>query len=183
MANEGPLITEEIIQSVAAKLFADDNLNVYAILDGAAIPNLLNGLYDLKSEYVCLYRGELEPDIAHVAPYLVKLDDESDFTEWLIEEGWGKNWGIFAQSEADLRTMRRHFRSLLTVYDPEGKPMLFRYYDPRVLRLYLPTCNAEELHTVFGPVAAYWLEDKDPTSILRFKFESDRLREKCWPMH
>jgi len=26
----------------------------------------------------------------------------------------------------------------------------------------LPTCNAEELHTVFGPVAAYWLEDKDP---------------------
>jgi hypothetical protein len=176
------MITEAVIQSVGEKLFAEDSVNVYAILDGAAIPNLLDELYELKSEYVCLYRGDLEPDIAHVAPYLVQLDDESEFAEWMIEEGWGKNWGIFAQSEADVRTMRRHLRTLLTVYDAEGKPMLFRYYDPRVLRMYLPTCNAEELRTVFGPVAAYWAEDKDPTSILRFEFESDCLREKRWPM-
>ena len=61
---------------------------------------------------------------------------------------------------ADLRTMRNHFRKLLTVYDPNGKPLLFRYYDPRVLRVYLPTCNAEELATIFGPINSYLLEDE-----------------------
>lgn len=172
------MVTEEIIQSVADKLFANERMNVFAILDGAAIPKLLDELYELQSEFVCLYRGELEPDIAQVAPYLVQLDEEPHFTEWLLEEGWGKNWGIFAQSDASLRTMRRHLRSFLTVYDDEGKPMLFRYYDPRVLRVYLPTCNAEELKTVFGPVNAYWVEDKDPAKMLRFKVESENLREK-----
>lgn len=172
------MITEEIIQSVADNLFADDSVNVFAILDGAAIPNLLDELSELQSESVCLYRGELEPDIATVAPYLVQLDDESEFAEWVIEEGWGKHWGIFAQSDADLRTMRRHLRTLLTVYDNDGKPMLFRYYDPRVLRLYLPTCNAEELQTVFGPVSAYWLEDKDPRTMVRFDLGAHGLRAK-----
>ncbi|MGI9067368.1 MAG: DUF4123 domain-containing protein [Pyrinomonadaceae bacterium] len=176
------MVTEEVIQSVADKLFTGDSANVFAVLDGAAIPNLLDELYQLQSEFVCLYRGELEPDIAHVAPYLVQLDDESDFTEWLLEEGWGKHWGIFAQSDADLRTMRRHLRSLLTVYDAEGKPMLFRYYDPRVLRSYLPTCDAGELQTVFGPVDSYWIEDKDPSAMLCFDIESDCLRAKRLPV-
>jgi hypothetical protein len=172
------MITEQVIQSVADNLFADDQLNVFAVLDGAVIPDLLDELYQLQSEFVCLYRGELETDIAAVAPYLVQLDDESDFTEWLIEEGWGKHWGIFVQSDADLRAMRRHLRGLLKVYDSDDRPMLFRYYDPRVLRLYLPTCNSGELQTVFGPVSAYWLEDKDPRAMLSFDLESDQLREK-----
>jgi hypothetical protein len=176
------MITDEIIQSVADNLFADDSANVFAILDGAAIPNLLDELYELHSEFICLYRGELEPDIAHVAPYLVQLDDESDFTEWLIEGGWGKHWGIFAWSDVDLRTMRKHLRNFLTVYDSDGKPLLFRYYDPRVLRLYLPTCNAEELKTVFGPVESYLLEGEDPNTLLRFQFGNQALVQENRPL-
>jgi hypothetical protein len=172
------MITEQVIQSVADNLFADDQLNVFAVLDGAVVPDLLDELYQLQSEFVCLYRGELEPDIAAVAPYLVQLDDESDFTEWLIEEGWGKHWGIFVQSDVDLRAMRRHLRNFLTVYDSDGKPMLFRYYDPRVLRLYLPTCNADELKTVFGPVDWYLLEGEDPHTLLRFQLSSEALMQE-----
>jgi hypothetical protein len=32
--------------------------------------------------------------------------------------------------------------------------LLFRYYDPRVLRVYLPSCRPSELETVFGPVVS-----------------------------
>jgi hypothetical protein len=78
--------------------------------------------------------------------------------------------------------MRRHFRSFLTVYDPDGKPLLFRYYDPRVLRVYLPTCDARELETVFGPVVAYLLEGEDPGDLLRFELSSGALQRRTQPL-
>ena len=71
--------------------------------------------------------------------------------------------------------MRNHFRTFLMVYDTEFKPLYFRYYDPRVLRIYLPTCDAEGLATLFGPVVNYFLEDEDPKNALRFRMEGGAL--------
>jgi hypothetical protein len=169
---------EDAAQSLYEQLFADEAANVYAVLDGASVEDLLPKLYELEPECECLYRGELEPDMAEVAPYLVRLEPDTEFTDWLIGEGWGEHWGVFAVTDADLRAAHRHFRSFLTVYDPEGKPLLFRYYDPRVLRLYLPTCNAEELSTVFGPVSCYLLEGEDPNTLLRFRLDAGELRHE-----
>lgn len=162
------MIHEDTIRSVSQHLFSEDGTTTYAVLDGASASGLLEKLYSLLPEFVCLYSGELEPDMAEVAPYLVRLDPESEFTEWLIAKGWGDHWGIFAVSRSDLPAMRRHFRSLLVVYDTSGNPLRFRYYDPRVLRVYLPTCNAGELATIFGPVSYYVLEGQDPSLVLRF---------------
>ncbi len=173
---------EGIAEQVRDHLFSDEGANVFAVLDGASVPGLLGKLYACQPDYVCLYRGELEPDMAEVAPYLVELLPNSDFTDWVIEKGWGRHWGIFAIARADLwaaqrvrssllRSLRRHFRAFIIVYDPQGKPMYFRYYDPRVLRLYLPTCNAEETATLFGPVTYYFLEDEEPKAVLRFQQE------------
>ena len=172
------MITEEAAQSIGEHLFSGETAHVYAVLDGASVPNLLLRLFDLQPDFECLYRGDLAPDMAEVAPYLVRLDPDSEFAAWLIEEGWGKHWGIFAQSDADLRAMRRHFRTFLTITGPDGKSRLFRYYDPRVLRLYLPTCNAQELATVFGPVVCYILEDAEANQLLRFQNASGSLQEE-----
>jgi len=169
---------ESIVKAVSANLFAEEGGRVFAVLDGANIGDLLDKLQQLEPEYYCLYRGDLKPDVAEVAPYLVRLRPETPFTEWIIEKGWGKNWGIFVHSSATLQAMRKHFRGFLTVYDSNGKPMLFRYYDPRVLRLYLPTCNAEELQTVFGPVISYMLESEDPNTLLRFQFIKNALHQE-----
>ena len=46
---------------------------------------------------MCLYRGELQPDMAEVAPYLVKLDRDAPFTDWVLDRGWGNHWGVFAE--------------------------------------------------------------------------------------
>ena len=54
------------------------------------------------------------------------------------------------------------------VYDDKGKPLYFRYYDPRVLRVYLPTCNASELETVLGPVSHFILEDDNGNAMIRY---------------
>jgi hypothetical protein len=164
-----------MVQSVSQYLFAEEGSSVFAVLDGASVPDLLGSLDRLEPEYECLYRGELQPDLQEVAPYLVRLQPGSEFAEWVISQGWGKHWGIFALTGVGLREMRRHFRTFLMVYDSAGKHLYFRYYDPRVLRVYLPTCNAQELATVFGPVASYLLEAEQPNTMLRFRSASGSL--------
>jgi hypothetical protein len=89
--------------------------------------------------------------------------------ETLIAQGWGKQWGIFVVSAVDSKTLRKHFRTFLMVRSPEGKQLYFRYYDPRVLPVYLPTCNAAETTFVFGPVAAYLCESEAPDTLLVFQ--------------
>jgi hypothetical protein len=42
----------------------------------------------------------------------------------------------------------------------------FRYYDPRVLRAFLPTCNAGELKTLFGDVDQFFIESKEVGALL-----------------
>jgi hypothetical protein len=163
-------------QQLHQYLFPDDEINVFAVLDGASVPDLLAQLHEHQPDHVCLYRGELEPGLAEAAPYLIQLKPNFEFSNWLIENGQGKHWGIFAQSYADLRTLRRHFRSFLTVHDERGRPLLFRYYDPRVMRKYLPTCNAKELALVFGSVESYLVEDEDAVSMLRFTRDARKLR-------
>jgi hypothetical protein len=168
---------EQIVHAVRQHLVATPGSNVFAILDGASIPGLLTSLYRYQPDYVCLYRGEIQPDMAEVAPYLIRLDPSSACTAWIIERGWGNHWGIFALSDADLRTMRQHFRRFLIVHDSSGKPLLFRYYDPRVWRTYLPTCTAEELAAVFGPVTYYIFEDDNPEIAIRCRTVSGALQQ------
>jgi hypothetical protein len=118
-------------------------LKLFAVLDGASVPNLPQELYQHEPDYLCLYRGALDPDLAETAPYLVRLEPGSPFAEWIFNEGWGKHWGIFFTATCDMRDLRSHFRKFLIVYDAGGKPLYFRYYDPRVLRVYLPTCRPD----------------------------------------
>src|SRR5262249_52847172 len=102
---------EQLIESVTEFLFTAEDDLAFAVLDGASVPGLLQMLAEQEPEYICLYRGTLAPDVAEVAPYLVRLEPETEFTSWVIGEGWGKHWNIFATSTSDLRTMRHHFRS------------------------------------------------------------------------
>lgn len=170
-------VDNKLVEFLGRHLFADEGMNAFAVLDGASVPRLRLKLHDFEPEHECLYRGELKPDMAEVAPYLVKLGQNEEFTQWVINEGWGKHWGIFAVSRAGLRALRTHFRKFLMVHDTEGKPVYFRYYDPRVLRAYLPTCTGDELRTVFGPVQTFLVEDKDPKNGRKFVFAENVLRE------
>jgi hypothetical protein len=172
------MISKETLQLIVRHLFAEEDAQVYAILDAASIPNLLGRLQEQEPEYECLFMGDLEPGMAEVAPYLIRLERNAEFTEWLIGQGWGEHWGIFAVGEVGMKAARRHFRSFLTAYAPDGKPLFFRYYDPRVMRVYLPTCNAEELNTVFGPLQYYFLEGEDAQVAIQYRNSAGLLRQE-----
>ncbi len=152
------------------------------ILDGARDPRIFSLLLDSHLENSCLYSGPLHPELELAAPYLVRLDFEHRGTRRLIREAWGNSWGIFLRCDSGLRALRRHLRGLLIVIDHAGRRLVFRYYDPRVLRAYLPTCTANELRTVFGPVESVWVEDETPEAALEFRIDHAQLDSRRFPV-
>jgi len=136
---------------------------IYAVLDGARDGKIYEQVVKLDSQvYRSLFTGKLGKDLAAVAPYLVQLERDGDFTRMLIEQGWGKGWGIFLESSASLDELQKHFLGLLLAKDEVGRPLHFRFYDPRVLRIFLPTCTEEELKTILGAVVTrFRMQSKD----------------------
>ncbi|WP_085656482.1 DUF4123 domain-containing protein [Pseudomonas sp. B11(2017)] len=143
---------------------------VYALLDGGRDERIEPMVRSSGAEFTCLYAGKLEPALSAVAPYLVHLDPHQPFTGALLDAGWGASWGYFVVAPADisLRQLRRHFRTLLKVEDFTGNPLVFRFYDPRVLRAYLPTCLPEERSALFGPCRRFIAETATPGSLIAY---------------
>lgn len=142
--------------------------DIWMIVDAARDRHIYGLLLDSYFEYSCLYSGTLAPELELAAPYLVQLEFEERYTRRLIERAWGRSWGIFLRCDTSLESLRRHLRTLLIVRGPDGRRLAFRYYDPRVLRDYLPTCLPDELRAVFGPIECFWTEDVSPEVLLRF---------------
>ena len=165
------------MKAVLEKYLFRERTYTYAVLDGASVPDLPMRLFESGEVNSCLYRGELSDEMIHVAPYLVHLSPGSKFVDWLFTECWGKHWGIFVQSEVSPSRMTRHLRTLLIVNDDKGNPLLFRFYDPRVLVPFLMTCEIEELGMIFGPVRYYFAESFDKSELCRMHLSNGALVE------
>jgi hypothetical protein len=72
--------------------------------------------------------------------------------------------------------LRDHFREFQTVELPDQRTVLFRYYDPRVLRSFLPACNAAELRAFFGPVQSFIVEGETPETGVSFSLAAKVLK-------
>jgi hypothetical protein len=148
---------------------------VFAIVDSARNDKIYPAVQASTLPWLCLYLGKIPKELEEVAPYLVELSKDDAFTKTLLTEGWGDNWGIFFWAPAELEDLRKHFRQFLTVLDPEGKQIVFRYYDPRVFRPFLPACSPSEAEEIFGPVQEFIIPALDPTAAFRFRMEEGKL--------
>lgn len=159
-------------------LFPQTAATVFAVLDGAVVPGLPDALRSFDPDYFSLYRGRLGPDMAQVAPYLVLLEREAAITDWVLSNGWGRRWGIYGESDAGLRELRKHLRRLAQVSDQTGKIHYFRFYDPAVIGNYLRRCGIKELEWFFGPVRRYMVEDVGPKKGRELSVVAGVLREE-----
>jgi len=144
---------------------------VFALLDAARDERILPMIRRSRLDYCCLFLGALAPVLAEAAPYLVDISPRAPFTREILELGWGESWGIFVRAQqVILQDLRRHFRKLLLVEDESqaGCKRFFRFYDPRVLRVYFPTCTWEELRFVLGPVTRYCMEGEEAGVLLEY---------------
>ena len=154
------------LQRIINRLWPDDidpSLRcVYAVLDGARDQRIVPMISNSQLPHDCLYYPPLSNALYAAAPHIVELKPQAEFTRQLIEEGWGKSWGIFMITEGfvNLATVRHQCRKLNVVLGPKGERLLFRYYDPRIMRKYLPRCNHDEVNRVFGLVKEIIVEGK-----------------------
>lgn len=155
---------------------AEEDAEICAVLDGASVPGLLARLEsDPSLKVECLFRGELDAGMAEAAPYLVKLEPDSEFAQWLVETGWGQHWGTFVTSRQGFIKLHHHLRALTLVYRRDGTPLYFRYYDPRVLRIFLPTCTPPQLRQMFGPVDAFLAESETGEAVSIYRLNGEEL--------
>lgn len=162
------------LEEIKKQLFSP-RTRLYCVLDGVLVPDLLIQLAEGRIPHFCILTGELDAAAAHAAPYLAYLSPDSKFADEVISQGFRKNWGILFHSHRSLLEMRRHFRALHQVFDEKGNPYKFRYYDPAVLRKFLPTCNAGELKTFFGDVETFFAGSADGKSIATYKIVDGEL--------
>ena len=156
----------------------DFRRDVWMIADAARHPRIFAMLQELHLEYYCLYSGPLPPALEMAAPYLVHFDYDDPGTHHFLQNAWGNSWGVFLKCASHARSLRRHLREFLVMRDSDGNRLVFRYYDPRVLRVYLPTCTLEELRTFFGPIECFWVEDETSDLILHYSCDGNGLSER-----
>ena len=150
--------------------------NIWAVFDAARDPKLYSRINYSGLIRECLFAGSLPVELQQAAPYLVQLEHDDRKTIELIEDGWDNSWCIFLEADVGIKTLRKHLRTLLRVQGPTGKFMLFRYYDPRVLRVFLPTCMPDELARFYGPIQRIWTEEGAGSDrMLEWKLEQDKL--------
>ncbi len=134
----------------------------YILLDAARMADEIDKALELNKSGKTLFSGKSEHILVSVSPYLFNYKPETDFSKWHSENGWGNSWGVYVLCYNDFESLHKHFRKFILVKTEDGEELYFRFYDPRVLRIFLPTCDEEQLKEFFGPVKAYLMEDDDP---------------------
>ena len=150
---------------------------LYGIFDGVKCPRLWSDLEEGILEYDMLFREEeLRRELESVAPYLVKLDFQSEADieqskaclQWYEENGC-----IFMATEVDFATLLASMRELFYVYTPEGEQGFMRFYDPSVFRDYITQKDDNIRYALFSEVVCYWCEDaKDISVVHQYSKES-----------
>jgi hypothetical protein len=207
-----PAEPEPSLQERLLGLLREDFQPLYAILDGARSPQIYKMLVEARDEarksseaenpsaagptyqppatgmleggaqYESLYEGWSKAELTLFAPYLVSLPPWSKLLETLVNKGWGKSWGIYLTCPMAFADVRQHFRHFLMVNMPDGNQVYFRFYDPRVLRVYLPTCTPEEIAYFYGPVSRFATENEKPETLLEFVRRQTGMKSNIVPL-
>jgi len=180
-------MTSPFADRLAAQLWPDGDspggAPVYAIVDAARDPGIEPAIRATGLEHLCLFAGPLTAALRAAAPYVVRLSPAAALTRRLFESGWQEGWFVLALTGPDvtLQQLHRHLRTLLRVRDESGRKLMFRFYDPRVLRAYLPTCTAGEARAVFGPIAQLACASEDDEAMTTFACGERGVRADACP--
>lgn len=148
-----------LLANLRSTLLRDERLQLYALVDGAQAFELAFAARLMGHPLYTLFSGDLAPATAPVGPLLVPLGEPSGFLQRWVD-GIGQHAGVLLESAADLDSLYAHLRHVFIATDEEGQEYFFRFYDPRVFRVFLPTCREEELREFFGPIDR-WIAEAD----------------------
>jgi hypothetical protein len=122
----------------------------YAVTDAARDDAILKFIEENSDAVHCLYRGDAKIRLANYAPYLFRVDPGDSAVRRFLSNGWGQSWYILLTSPSPINAILTQLRKTLIVHSEAGKALYFRFYDPRVLRSYLPLCSQDDITKLMG---------------------------------
>lgn len=166
---------QAIINSLWSPLDDGSVPHVFMVLDCARDKRMEPLVNKSQLEHSCLYAGKLSYALKRAAPHLVKLTQESDFTKEVLMQGWGQSWGIFIKTTETvaMASVRNNCRKISKVLAPNGKVLVFRYHDPRVLRKFLPLCDKQQIQSIFGQAASIVMENEQAEQLIEFNIDNN----------
>lgn len=142
----------------------------FVVADAARDEAILAFVRALGEKATCLYSGDARIRLANYAPYLFRIEMDCMVTRQFLADGWGQSWYILISSQSPLEDIAWQLRKALVVRTDEGKDFYFRFYDPRVLRSYLPMCSQDDADKLMSKaIATLFCETHDATGILHCK--------------
>jgi hypothetical protein len=152
---------ERVAQARSAFSVLQNERSLYGVFDAARDPRVTSLIDESVDEAWSLYEGDAGDAMADVAPYLVRFRADSDLLAHLVAEGWGLGWGIYFAADRPVKEVRRHLRRFLMVQAEDTRERLyFRFYDPRVLRDFLPMATPRQRSELFGDLSLFLFEDE-----------------------
>ncbi len=116
-----------------ADLFTTTAPPLWAVIDGVNCREAMQRLAAAEVQSACLY-ATTDAATRAIAPWLVRLEPDSEIRHWLAGLPQAQHWGLLLQSHATLKQLRSHLRKFTMLWTPanDQAPVYFRFYDPRV---------------------------------------------------
>ena len=156
---------------------------LFGIVDGARCVELAyEAQIQFGAKMYSLFAPEVQAPLWNVAPYLVTIDSASGYLHnWARR--WGENAGVLVLTDADDEPLYQHLREIFVVRDDQKQEFFFRYYDPRVLRTFVPTCTPAQLREFFGPLQTILAESEDGAAVVSYTCSPAGLLERRVAVH
>ena len=154
-------------------------MSLYAVVDCAAADWLFPAV-SREPQHEPLFSGALEPELRENAPHLVSLGPEAPLLALLnSDEARQAAAGCVLEAELGMAELRRSLRRKLTAMLPDGRVVMFRFFDPRVLATYLDSLTPDETAPWFNGISDWWLPMPDRT--LHYRLADGRARAQVLP--
>lgn len=160
------------LQKTLAEMAVRDNATLYALVDAARSDQVLPKLASGQCNYQSLFVGTEKEPLFSAGPFILSPSKDRSLFEWFATEAWGKSMVLFFTSQAPYDQLLHHLQSLLKVITEEDDELFFRYYDPRVLRNYLPNCDTASSWRFMGPITRLMVEAEEGERLLCWKRET-----------
>ena len=146
------------------------------------------------SEAECLFTGDLADELGDVGGWLARVKSWDDTVMAVVAHLMQQQLAVLlelpplpeddsgrpaaADSGPSFAQLHRHLRKFNVVYGPEGQPLFWRYYDPRVLPSVLGVLDERQRKGFVGPFARVWVMgvgDGDASVLEAVGSNGDRL--------
>ncbi|MGL4460907.1 MAG: DUF4123 domain-containing protein [Planctomycetia bacterium] len=155
-----------------AQILQKSRRPIFGLFD-AGSDDRIRALVEASGE---LFRSTSGGELPANSPLVVSFQTGSRLLPAILREGWGKNWGFYLTSSADIDQLRDHFRFLLILRTADGVPHYPSFQQPKMLRELLGVIDSSVAPTFFGPVSRFLVEAENPAKLVSVKFQSGQLQ-------